>query len=117
MPDCDKKSPLWKVFRGCGHSFHIECTLPDLSVCRICESTLHTKLETLGHTANEAVSSNTDSTPRDHDQDEDTSDDDQSDDDDNDMCEDQPENNDANDRITTLLERISLWKMPDAPHQ
>ena len=106
------------VFRGCGHSFHIECTLPDLSVCRICESTLHTKLETLGHTTNEAVSSNTDSTPRDHDQDdqdEDTSDDDQSDDDD--MCEDQSENNDANDRITTLLERISLWKMPDAPHQ
>ena len=100
MPDCDKKSPLWKVFRDCGHSFYIECTLPDLSV--------------FGHTANEAVSSNTDSTPRDHDQDEDTSDDDQSDDDD--MCEDQPEN-DANDRITTLLERISLWKMPDAPHQ
>ena len=103
MPDCDKKSPLWKVFRGCGHSFHIECTLPDQSVCRICESTLHAKLETLGRTANEAVSSNTGSTPRDHDQDEDTSDDDQSDDDD--MYEHQLENNDANDRITTLLEQ------------
>ena len=115
LPDCDKKSPLWKVFCGCGRSFHIECTLPDRSVCRICESTLQTKLETLGHTANKAVSSNTGSTPRNHDQDEDTSDDDQSDDDD--MCEDQPENNDANNRITMSLEQISLWKMPDAPHQ
>ena len=33
--------------RGCGHSFHIECILPDLSVCRICESTLHAIVKSL----------------------------------------------------------------------
>ena len=99
--------------RGCGHSFHIECILPDLSVCRICESTLHAKLEVLGHTANEAVLANLSS----DDQDEDTSDDEQSDDDDdNETYENQPENN-ANDRISTLLEQISLWKMPDVPRR
>ena len=96
--------------RGCGHSFHIECILPDLSVCRICESTLHAKLEVLCHTANEAVLANFSS-------DEDTSDDEQSDDDDdNETYENQPENN-TNDRISTLLEQISLWKMPDVPRR
>ena len=97
--------------RGCGHSFRIKCILPDLSVCRICKSTLHAKLEVLGHTANEAVLANFSA----DDQDEDTSDDEQSDnDDDNETYENQPENN-ANGRISILLDLISLWKMLDFP--
>ena len=87
--------------RGCRHSFHIECILPDLSVCRICKSTLHD----------------------DDDDDEENEDgggggggggggDD--DDDGNDTYEKQPENS-ANNRISTLLEQISLWRMPDVP--
>ena len=52
---CNKESPLWKVFRGCSHSFHIECVLPDISVCKICESTLKKKIESLGKVANDAV--------------------------------------------------------------
>lgn len=51
------------------------------------------------------------------DQDEDTSDDEQSDDDDdNETYENQPENN-ANERISTLLGQISLWKIPDVPRR
>ena len=53
--ECNKESPLWKVFRGCGHSFHIECVLPDISVCKICESTLKEKIDSLGKVANDAV--------------------------------------------------------------
>ena len=53
--ECNRQSPLWKVFRGCGHSFHIECVLPDISVCKICESTLKQKIEDLGKVANDAV--------------------------------------------------------------
>ena len=109
--NCNKNSPLWKVFRGCGHSFHIACTLPDLSVCDICESTLHKKLEVLGHKANKAVFTNIDSIA--DNQDNDTSDDDpndDADDNDDDMYKGQPEN-DANHRITPLLEQISHWKL------
>ncbi|CAB3984002.1 Hypothetical predicted protein [Paramuricea clavata] len=46
---------LWRVFQGCGHSFHIQCTLPDISVCQICKNLLTTKVSSLGKTANEAV--------------------------------------------------------------
>ena len=53
--ECNKESPLWKVFRGCGHSFHIECVLPDISVCKICESTLKEKIDSPGKVANDTV--------------------------------------------------------------
>ena len=35
--------------------FHIECNLPDISVCNICEQLLTTKACSLGKTANSAV--------------------------------------------------------------
>ena len=43
------------MFRGCGHSFHIQCVLPDISCCPICKTTLFQKLDVLGKTANDAV--------------------------------------------------------------
>ena len=47
---------LWRVFQGCGHSFHIECNLPGISVCNICKELLATKACSLGKTlANSAV--------------------------------------------------------------
>lgn len=69
---------------------------------------LHTKLEVLGHTANENVLASIACTS--DKEDEDTSDDDLSDGDD--MYQETPDNN-ANDMIATLLEKIRLWKMPD----
>ena len=57
MPDCTNDSPIWKVFNGCGHSFHVQCTLPEISTCPLCQSTLLAKIEALGRAANNAVSS------------------------------------------------------------
>ena len=53
--ECTRQSTFWRVFRGCGHSFHIECNLPDLSLCQICKGLLSSKVGSLGRTANEAV--------------------------------------------------------------
>ena len=52
---CNSLSPLWRINTGCGHSFHIECTLPTVSVCPVCHATLQEKMETLGKAANLAV--------------------------------------------------------------
>ena len=62
------------MFRGCGHSFHVECLLPDVSICKICQTTLLSKIEVLGKTANDAVLNGGSQTNEDVD--EDTSDDD-----------------------------------------
>ena len=50
-----KSSLLWTVFRGCGHSFHVESLLPYPSICKICQATLLSKIEVLGKTTNDAV--------------------------------------------------------------
>jgi hypothetical protein len=42
---------MWRIFRGCGHSFHIECNLPDISVCSICKSLVQFEVVTLGNMA------------------------------------------------------------------
>ena len=47
-----RQSMLWRVFEGCGHLFHIECNLPDISVCNICKELLTTKASSLGKTVN-----------------------------------------------------------------
>ena len=52
---CSRDSQLWRIFRGCGHSFHLECNLPDISACPICKDLLKSKAESLGKTTNEAV--------------------------------------------------------------
>lgn len=46
---------MWQVFQGCGHSFHLQCVVPNVSVCPICQDTLRSKIESLGKAANEAV--------------------------------------------------------------
>ena len=114
---CNKESPLWRVFGGCGHSFHIECVLPDISVCKICQSTLLTKLEELGKVANEAVFTN-DLRDTLDDEDETESDDEgEMDEVDTDENDEQVDSNDElNDRdINLLLQRIRRWERPDTP--
>lgn len=109
--DCQKNSPLWRVFLGCGHSFHVECTLPDISVCRICQSTLLTAVETLGQTANDAVLRDTDYTNTGEDDDEDTStiDEENETSDCDEFYKDQPDEQEESTTIDALLQRISLW--------
>ncbi len=56
---CDKNgcsliSPLWKVF-SCGHSFHVQCNLPDVSECQVCKRHLINMVEELSAKANSAV--------------------------------------------------------------
>ena len=111
--ECEKESPLWKIFRGCGHSFHIECVLPDISVCQICQSTLLTKLEVLGKVANEAVFNHDlrATLQENEDEAEDTESDDESEaDDDDDEHEIQPEDGENERTIDTLLQGIRHWK-------
>ena len=103
-------TPLWNVFRGCGHSFHIECIMPKISDCPICEATLLLKVETLGKTANNAVFSPATfvEEPEGGDQGDDEN---QTDNDEEDPLED--EQNDT--KVNTLLERISLWRRSVIP--
>ena len=43
-----KVNPLWNVSRGCGHSFHIECILTNISDCPVCQTTTLANVEALG---------------------------------------------------------------------
>ncbi len=52
---CTRECTLFRVFRGCGHSFHVECNLPDVSVCQVCKAFLTKRIEILSETANKAV--------------------------------------------------------------
>ena len=72
---CHSLSPLWRINTGCGHSFHIECTLPTVSVCPVCHAILQKKMETLGKAANLAVFKATEKIRRDDDDSESDSDD------------------------------------------
>ena len=107
MLECKKESPLWKVFRGCGHSFHIECVLPDKSVCQICQSLFVTKLEALAKTANEAVLSDLSDTFEEN-EDGTASDDECETDDDDEHYEEhiQTDGRDSKTTIDKLLQRI-----------
>ena len=118
--ECNKESPLWKVFHGCGHSFHIECVLPDISVCKICESTLKEKIDSLGKVANDAVfHHNLRETVDDEGQesDEESETDDGTEDDDADELEVQSgeEVDELEQTINNLLQRIRMWQRPDIP--
>ena len=77
-------SVLWKLFRGCGHSFHVACLLPDISICKICQAQLLEQIKTLGKTANKAVFSSVDDQSTDEEI-ADTEDDDDDTDDDDDL--------------------------------
>lgn len=43
------------MFRDGSHSFQLECILPDISVCKICESILKIKIEEFGKVTNDAA--------------------------------------------------------------
>lgn len=110
---------LWKVFPGCGHSFHIECILTNLSVCKICESALISKVEILGNAANKAVLDLGDISNSAEDNDDSTTDGDfnaaEVDDGEIDDPDDQPNN--SNETISSLLEQIRLWKRANTPQE
>lgn len=55
LPECQKSSPLIKVFHGCGHSFHIQCLLPNISDCPHCHSLLMAQVDALGKAVNDSV--------------------------------------------------------------
>ena len=46
---------MWRVFHGCGHSFHITCLLPNIGSCPICNKVLKRFVEELSKKANDAV--------------------------------------------------------------
>jgi hypothetical protein len=99
---------MWNVFRGCGHSFHIVCTLPDISDCPICRTVLSKQVEDLGQTANNSVSNASVPSAAG----EESYEDDLSDDDDD---EDDQQGDDQNEtvNIDTLIERIRHWRTPE----
>ena len=106
--DCQSESTLWRIFRGCGHSFHLECNLPEVSVCRLCKSLLQSKV-TLGKTANEAVTKFIKETVEEaSDDDEEISDDEDeaSDDEDNEALADQS-SGDEHSKIGNLISMIT----------
>ena len=102
----DSVSRLWKlVSRGMSSA--------DLSICKICQTTLLSKIEVLGKTANDAVlntSSHLSEDGDDNTSDEDTSDDDSASDEETECYEnEQPEQQQS---VHVLLQRISLWQRP-----
>ena len=52
---CTLVHPQWKLFSGCGHSFHLEGILPNVSTFPVCKATLQSNVQTLGRKANDAV--------------------------------------------------------------
>ena len=105
-------SPLWRIFRGCGHSFHLECNLPGFSVCTVCKSLLESEIASLSKTANDAVKKfNSDTSGKD----EFTSDnEDSSDDEDN--ASDNKIDNDVIEQ-QRVVGKISSWTHVQPPKQ
>jgi hypothetical protein len=91
----------------------VECLLPDVSICKICEATLLSKIEDLGKTANDAVLNSGSHSSEDGD--ENTSDEDESDDETE--CIYENEQLQQLQSVDTLLRRISLWQRPEVPQQ
>ncbi|XP_028404119.1 uncharacterized protein LOC114526800 [Dendronephthya gigantea] len=104
---CERVNPLWNVFRGCGHSFHIECLLPNISNCPVCEATLLSSVQDLGTTANNAVF-----TPATYFEPSEDENDEQSDDSDSDVGETEDEQNKTT--VDELLRKINLWQRPSS---
>ena len=49
------ESPTWRVSRGCGHSYHITCLIPNISSCPKCTHAVQLEMKTLAKKATEAV--------------------------------------------------------------
>ena len=112
MISCEKANPLWNVFRGCGHSFHAECILPNISNCPVCEVTLLTCVQDLGTTANNAVFTPAANFERDESDADEINDDDDSDVSDNNVGQTEEEQNETT--VDELLRKISRWRRPDS---
>ena len=104
LVECNSTSPLWRIFRGCGHSVHIECNLPNISVCVICQSTIKSKIQTLSKTANDAVTN----LAKEDDAKEESDDDRENSDDDDDLNSDE-DNSIEETSIDDLISRIGSW--------
>ena len=112
MISCNKVNPLWNVFRGCGHSFHIECILPSINDCPVCEATLLSSVQDLGTTANNAVFTPAVNFEADQQSDDEINDEEDIDDDDNDAERTEVEENEIT--VDQLLQKISLWRRSDS---
>ena len=112
---CSRDSQLWRIFRRCGHSFHLECNLPDISACPICQDLLKSKAESLGKTTNDAVK-NFKNKPAEGstNSDEETSDDEEDSRDDEEYIELLEPTNEEH-RVESLLSKIASWKHVQAP--
>ena len=56
MKNCTRKEcSIWRVFHGCGHSFHTACLLPDIGSCPVCKEVLKRFVEDLSEKANNSV--------------------------------------------------------------
>ena len=107
--NCSHDSQLWRIFRGCGHSFHIKCNLPDISACSICKDLLKSKAESLGKTTNEAVKNfKNKHTEGSTNSDEETSDDEE-------IYNKLLESTNKEHPVENLLTRIASWKHVQAP--
>jgi hypothetical protein len=108
---------LWRIFRGCGHSFHLECNLPDISVCSVCKSLLELKIASLSKTANNAVKkfSPEASGKDDSDDNEDSSDDDDDASDEEIDAHDIEQPNIGESTIGALVSKISSWTHVQPP--
>ena len=104
LVECNSSSPLWRIFRGCGHSVHIPCNLPNISVCVICQSTIKSKIQNLSKTANDAVTN----FPKEDDQNEQSDDDSENSDDDDDLNS-YEENSIEETSIHDLISIIDSW--------
>lgn len=111
LPDCTNNSPIWKVFYGCGHSFHVQCILPEISTCPLCQSTLLAQIESLGQTANNAVSSSI-NIGNAADEGDDQRDDEYEESDDDEPIEEQGQ---EETEVSDLLEIISNWRRSEMP--
>lgn len=116
--ECDRVSPLWRIFRGCGHSFHLECNLPYISVCAICNSLLESKAVSLGKTANNTVTNFTvaSSNETNDTSDQDTSDDDSESSDDEDIDDFNEQSTNDERAIGGLISRIASWQHVQPPN-
>ena len=115
---CHRISPLWKIFSGCGHSFHLECILPAISTCSVCQETLQAKMTSLGKSANDAVQMSFDGDDGEDDEGSNENEDDDNDDLDNSREEIEIVDNSANvapQNLVSLIASISTWRRNLAP--
>ena len=53
FPDCQRQDPHWRVFKGCGHSFHVVC-VPQ-STCPTCQDGIRRRVRENAQKAKQAI--------------------------------------------------------------